>query len=184
MIEPEEFENKIKGFPSEVQQSYRKVKYEIREVILQECGLDEFYNRVVNIIQSAFDFYSVNLYIVESNKKWIALKAGTSEFSRTAIQRGHHLDAGSRTLIGSSVDTGRIRIALDDMQNPLTPYIDLPPIHTELCVPLISLARHTVIGALDIASTKYNAFQIEDCFAFEAIASDVSAFLENKILFD
>ena len=99
------------------------------------------------------------------------------------LQRKHRLRVGQTGIVGYVTSTGNPRIALDTgsdavyFDNP-----DLPDTHSELALPL--RVGTTIVGALDVQSTKPNAFTEEDVEVLSILADVVSVAIENARLFD
>jgi GAF domain-containing protein len=97
------------------------------------------------------------------------------------LERGHRLRIGEEGIVGYAINVGRPRIALDVgadsvyFDNP-----DLPKTRSEMALPLRLGSEY--IGALDIQSTKENAFSNEDIAVFTTLADQIAIAIQNANL--
>ena len=184
MSSSEENTNKINNLSSERQYSYQRMIEEINQLTANADDLTSFYNAIVNSVQRVSDYYSVNLFIVDSERRWAVLKSGTGDVIQSAIQHGHKLAIDEQSMVSRVINTHYTGIAAIKPEQPPIPYpsVELPPVHSELCVPLIS-RQNNVIGVLDIQSEEYDAFQEDDAIIFEALANYMAIQLEDTKYF-
>jgi len=181
MSTSEENTNKINELSPELQSSYQRMIEEINQSTATANDLPAFCDYVVNSIQNVFDYYSINLYVIDSERKWAVLKAGTSEFSQAAIQYGHKHALDGTSLVSRAVNNQSACIGEVDLEDPLIsayPSVSLPPVHSELCMPLIS--QNNVVGVLDIQSSEYKAFQEKEYAFYTLIVEHIVSLLDNK----
>jgi GAF domain-containing protein/DNA-binding LacI/PurR family transcriptional regulator len=151
---------------------------------------DELVQRVVELVGERFDLYYAGLFLVDRTGeqagglgRWAVLRAGTGEAGRQMVARGHRLEVGGTSMIGSCISSQQARIALDvgreavRFDNPL-----LPDTRSELALPLIS--RGEAIGALTIQSAQEAAFSEEDVAILQTMAGQVANAVENARLFE
>jgi len=138
--------------------------------------------QVVKSIQERFNLYYVGLFLVDVNKEWAVLKAGTGAAGGAMIERGHRLKIGEGSMIGWSIANARARITLEAGEDPVrlaTP--DLPKTRSEVAIPLRS--RGQVLGALSIQSSQSDAFDRDAITVFQTMADQVAVALDNANLF-
>ena len=98
------------------------------------------------------------------------------------LERMHQLPLDGSSIVGFSISQGEPRIALDVgtdavyFDNP-----DLPDTRSEMALPL--RVGRQVIGALDVQSTRPNAFTEENIPTLATLADQVSIAIENARLF-
>jgi PAS domain S-box-containing protein len=145
--------------------------------------LETLLDTIVELIRNRFDLYYVGTFLVDKDKEWAVLRAGTGEAGRKQLQKKHRLKVGGESMIGWSIDHKQPRIALDvgkeavHFQNP-----DLPDTHSELALPLIH--RDEVIGALTIQSIEQAAFSPEDVIFLQIMANQLANAIQNARLFE
>jgi GAF domain-containing protein len=99
------------------------------------------------------------------------------------LQRGHSLKIGEQGIVGYVAARGESRVARsvgEDIvffNNP-----DLPETKSEAAIPLRS--GNSIIGVLDVQSTKQEAFSREDMDILAILADQVSLAIENSRLFE
>jgi sensor domain CHASE-containing protein/GAF domain-containing protein len=143
---------------------------------------ESFLPEVANLIQNRLGLYYVGVFLLDANKEYAVLSAGTGEAGAQMIANGHRLAVGGVSMIGWSTATQKPRIALDvgkeaiRFSNPL-----LPLTRSELAIPIVS--RNVTIGALTLQSEKERAFNDNDIVAFQSISDSLAVALENSTLF-
>lgn len=142
--------------------------------------------RVVDLIQQRFDLYYVGLFLVDENREWAVLRAGTGQAGEAMLARSHRLKIEatpeSSSMIGWSITNAQPRIALEAGEDPVrlaTP--DLPETRSEAAIPLRS--RGLVLGAVTVQSSRSGAFDRETIAIFQTMADQVAVALDNARLF-
>ena len=143
---------------------------------------DELIARTVNLITDRFGYYYAAIFLLDPTRQWAELKDATGEAGKTLKAQGHRLEVGGKSMVGTTINTGQARIALDvgtesvRFNNPL-----LPDTHSEIALPLIVGDR--TIGALDVQSTQAAAFAEQDIITLQGMVNQVAIALENARLF-
>jgi len=156
---------------------------EIARVAASVQSLERLLPEVAVRISEAFGFYHVGIFLLDETGKFAVLRAASSEGGKRMLARGHRLEVGQVGIVGYVTATGRPRIALDVgddavyFQNP-----DLPHTRSELALPLKIGDR--IVGALDVQSTKPEAFQREDVQILSAVADQIALAIENIRLYE
>ncbi len=154
---------------------------EVARVTTSILSLEELLPRAVNLIREGLELYYVGIFIVEETGRWAVLRAGTGEAGRIMLERGHRLEVGGASMIGTCIAGGRARIALDVGAEAVrfsNPY--LPDTHSEMALPLFSRGR--VIGAMTIQATQTAAFSDEDITTLQTMADQLGNALVNARL--
>lgn len=155
---------------------------EINKTISGYLNPENFLPEVANLIQNRLDLYYVGIFLLDQNKEYAVLSAGTGEAGSQMLSSGHRLAVGGVSMIGWSTATQQPRIALDvgkeaiRFSNPL-----LPNTRSELAMPIVS--RNVTIGALSLQSERESAFNENDIVAFQSMADSLAVALENATLF-
>lgn len=143
---------------------------------------DLLLQQVTNLIQTRLNLYYVGIFLLDKEKEYVVLRAGTGEAGKAMMAQGHRLAVGGTSMIGWATAKQKARIALDVGQeavrfnNPL-----LPRTRSELAIPIIS--RGLAMGAITLQSDQVNAFNDADIIAFQGIADSLAIALENANLF-
>ncbi len=144
---------------------------------------DELFRQAVELIRDRFDYYHVQIFLVDENRQYAALVASTGDVGRRLMARKHRLAVGSQSVIGRVTQVGEPIIARDTDRDPLHARNELlPNTRSELALPIFDGAR--IIGALDVQSTQSKAFQPEDVRSLEIMASQLGVAIRNARLFE
>jgi GAF domain-containing protein len=144
---------------------------------------EELLQNVANLIRERFDLYYVGIFVVDENRRFANLVAGTGEAGRIMMANNHQLSIGGSSMVGWAVSHGEPRISLDvgteaiRFQNP-----NLPQTRSELAIPI--RAGKQTNGAVSVQSTLPEAFDENDIIVFQNIADSLAIALENASLFD
>jgi GAF domain-containing protein len=159
----------------------RKVN-EIGRTINVILDPNELLPRAANIIELEFECYYTAFFLLDNTGQWAELRAATGEAGRVLRENRFHLDINGLSTVGTSIRTKQGRIVQEDraepvrFDNPLLPYT-----RSQVVLPLIIGER--VIGALEMHSTKDNAFTVQDMDAFQNMANEIAVSLENSRLY-
>ncbi|MEK9161716.1 MAG: GAF domain-containing protein [Chloroflexota bacterium] len=144
---------------------------------------EELIVKSVELIRERFNLYYAAMFLVDDVGHWAVLRHATGEAGQELLRRQHRLEIGGRSMVGSAVAGRQARIALDvgveavRFANPL-----LPETHSEMALPLIVGA--TVIGALDVQSTEYNAFSEADIIVLQTMTDQLATAIQNARLIE
>ncbi|HJW83606.1 MAG TPA: GAF domain-containing protein, partial [Anaerolineae bacterium] len=140
---------------------------EVGRQVAAILDLDVLFDRVVELIQTRFNYYFVAVAIHEEGSDEIVLAAAT-----TPALRGGRIKVG-QGIIGAVVSSGEPLRVNDVSSDPsaIAPTL-LPETRSEVAVPMIFGGR--ILGALDIESTERDAFSDEDEFILRALADQAA----------
>jgi GAF domain-containing protein/HAMP domain-containing protein len=138
--------------------------------------------QVVDLVQGRFALYYVGLFLLDEAGQYALLEAGTGEPGRIMKQRGHRLEVGGHSMVGTACGRRQACIALDvgaepvHFDNPL-----LPDTRSEMALPL--MVGNRLLGALDVQATQPAAFSAEDIAVLQLVADQVAIAIQNARLF-
>ncbi len=145
--------------------------------------LNELLIRTVDNIRASFGFYHVQVFLLDDDRRYADLAASTGEAGRELLRRNHRLAVGSQSIIGRTTLTGEPTLTIDTTGDPLHRKNDLlPETRSELALPLV--VGDQLLGALDVQSTRPDAFAQEDIDSLQVMASQVSIAIRNAQLFE
>jgi GAF domain-containing protein/HAMP domain-containing protein len=145
-------------------------------------NLEELLTRVTHLISHRFGFYHVGIFLLDVRGEYAVLRASNSPGGQVMLAREHKLRVGRVGIVGYVTSTGNARVALDVgedavfFDNP-----DLPETRSEMALPLKIGDR--IIGALDVQSTKENAFSEDDVQTLRLLADQLAIAIDNARLF-
>jgi len=143
---------------------------------------DELISRIANLITEEFGYYYSAVYLIDESGKWVELKEATGDAGKVLKEGKHRLEVESLNIIGRSILTRQAQIAHDigenatQFNNPLLPYT-----RSEIALPLY--IGDSILGALDVHSTKKAAFNEQDIETLQNMANQVAISLDNARLF-
>jgi GAF domain-containing protein len=150
-----------------------EVTAEISQLAMVRQPPFQFMKQVVNIIQNRFDFYSINLFLVEPNRKWASCRVAAGQSAQEILLRTPKVAIGGGSTLGWILESGHSSVAYLPWPTSQLFGVPLPKIASELMLALHLGGR--VIGVLDINSIEPFAFQHKEEFsAFQAIADQIA----------
>jgi len=142
-----------------------------------ETRLQDTLQRAAEALTAEMDGASVALLLLESESRILRLVSGTGYPHNLIGNLCLTLDEG---IAGWVAKHGQPLIVPDVQQDPRY-YRVLPNIRSELCVPLT--AGPFIIGALNVASPKPNAFTNDDIRLLSTLGSNIALLVERARLF-
>lgn len=150
---------------------------EIAQIAATVSGPTELLARTVSYIRDRFGVYHVQAFLVDAERRYANLIASTGEAGELLMQRGYRLAVGSQSAIGSALLTGEsVTLLAGENQTDFVARRNnelLPDTRSELVLPMI--VGDVVIGALDVQSTRGNAFNAEMVENLQILAAQVAA---------
>lgn len=142
---------------------------------------DELIQEVVEVIRDRFDLYYVGLFLVDDEREWAYLRAGTGTAGRAMLDRHHRIQIG-QGMIGWCIAKARSRVSLETDQDIVRVTTnELPETRSEAAIPL--LARGIVIGAITVQDTHTDRFDEASIVALQTMADLVSISIDNARLY-
>ncbi len=143
---------------------------------------DEFLNRAISLISERLGTYHVGVFLLDSAGEWAVLKGAHSRGGQQMVAQGYRVQVREDEMIGYVLRHGLPRRAFDVGKDAVTfDYPDLPDTRSQVALPL--RARGTVIGVLDVQSTRPEAFDEENITLLQALADQMALALSNAQLF-
>ncbi len=143
---------------------------------------DQLLRQVVDLARERFNLYYVGLFLLDEERKFAVLRAGTGEAGQQMLAQRHRLEVGGDSMIGQCVARSEARIALDVGEEAArfdSPF--LPATRSEMALPLRSRGR--VIGAMTVQSVEEAAFNEADIAVMQTMADQVAVAIDNAQLF-
>jgi transcriptional regulator with GAF, ATPase, and Fis domain len=140
---------------------------------------DNFYQEIVDIIQSRFNYYGIQFWdVIEDNTFVLRGQAGAY---RNHLKIGHSLHT-TQGITGEVIRTGRSYLSNDVTSDSHYTNLSLPiETQSELSVPVIRDGK--VVATLNIESDRKDAFDEDDIVTLEAVASQVAVAMMNQRLY-
>jgi GAF domain-containing protein len=179
------FTGNLQNILAQSQRAARQLRTvaEIAEVANSTLDLDQLLPRLVDMIRDQMVFYHVQIFLIDDFKENAQLVASTGHIGEQLLARGHSLPVGSRSVIGQVTSRGEVVYATDASRDPVHRANEfLSATRSEIALPLYDGVQ--VIGALDVQSTRTNAFSTEDINTLEIMATQISIAVRNARLFN
>jgi len=154
----------------------------IAQAATENIQTGEFLPRLVEMIRERLSFYHVQVFLIDETGREARLVASTGIAGQQLLARGHRLPVGSRSVIGQVTQYGEVVYATDTSIDPIHRRNEfLPATRSELALPLRDGVK--VIGALDVQSTRPNAFTPQDIEILQLMANQIAIIIRNAHLF-
>lgn len=137
---------------------------------------------VVSQVQTAFNYYHTQIYLLDAQGKYLRLTAATGTAGQRLLEKGHQLAIGEG-LVGQAAMQNKpalipnVALNRDWLANP-----ELPQTHAELAVPIAFGAQ--VLGVLDVQHSTAGGLDEQDLTLMQSMANQVAIVLQNARLFE
>jgi PAS domain S-box-containing protein len=155
-----------------------QVSTEVAQEIAAAPALDELFWRVVDLVQTRFGYYYVQVYTLENEE--LRLQAGSGEVGRRLKEAGHKIMAVSPlSIIAQAAQTAVPVLVPDVFQEPKwLPNIWLPDTRCELAVPI--QLRHEILGVLDVQHDIVGGLTPEDQILLAGLCGQIAIAMEYR----
>jgi len=154
---------------------------EVGRVAASILDSDQVIQEVVELIRDRFNLYYVGLFLVDQNREWANLRAGTGQAGRAMLNRQHRIKIG-QGMIGWCIANILPRVALEVGEDSFRlATTELPKTRSEAAIPL--QVRGQVIGALTVQDTQPGKFDEHTITALQTMADLVSIAIDNARLY-
>ncbi|MGQ9889683.1 MAG: GAF domain-containing protein [Aggregatilineales bacterium] len=180
-----QLQDSIAGLEERVQARTRDLETaaEIASAANQVRELDDLLSLTVNLIRDRFNFYYVQIYLLDSSGQWAVLKDGTGYVGRKLLARGHRLPVAGNSIVAEVIRTQKPYVVQNTAEDPyFLPNELLPDTRAEIAIPL--MAKNQIIGVLDIQHSQMNAFEPNEQRLFQTLADQLAVTFENVNLFE
>lgn len=137
---------------------------------------------IVEQVRSAFDYYYVQIYLLDDQEKVLHMRGGTGEAGQLMLARQHQLPIGQGLVGRAAADNTAVFIpdvsqSPDWKSNPL-----LPDTRAEIAVPIAIGDR--VLGVLDVQHDVSEGLTEGDLSLLQSVASQVAIAFRNARSFE
>ncbi len=158
--------------------AYLAASSEIGKLVTSTLDLKAILPQTVDLIRDRFGFYHSAVFIVDETGRNAILQEASGETGQQMKRMGHSLPVGSKSVVGEATKTGKAIVINDTASSPVHKFNPLlPETRAEAAIPLKVGDRN--IGAIDIQSTKVNAFTEEDISVLQSLADQIAIAIEN-----
>jgi len=157
---------------------------EVGESLNSLLGPEAVLGEAVQLMQDRFELYHVHLYLYDKLSDALVVSAGSGPIGAQLVAAGHRIPMNAPRSLVAQAATSEDVVNVDDVRgdarflpNPL-----LPETRSELALPL--LARHGLVGVLDVQDNRPGRFTEADRDTFRILAGQIAIALENARVFD
>lgn len=154
----------------------------VARTIASVQDINELLPAITRLVSEQFGFFHVGIFLLDEGGEKAVLRAANSAGGLQMLGERYSLSLDEHSIVGHTISRHEPRIALDVGTDSVyfnNPY--LPETRSEMALPLRVADR--VIGALDVQSTKTNAFSQEDIGVIATLADQIAIAIENARLF-
>jgi len=156
---------------------------EVGRKISSVVNLNELLPYVGNLLRETFQYYNVNIFLLEPSSGTLALKALCLSGQKGVIPVGVPLEVDEESIVGWVAQSGEPILANDVSDDPRYRAVEaLRDTRSELAVPV--KIGNKVLGVLDVESTEVDAFSEADLFTVQTLADQLGVAIENARLYD
>jgi GAF domain-containing protein len=141
-------------------------------------AVDELLDQMAGLIQEAFNYYLVEMGLVEGDEVVFKVRAERNKVSQFESFR---LKVGEQGITGWVADAGEPLLVPDVSQEPLYLKVADTETRSELAVPIKT--KEKVIGVINVESDRLDAFDVSDLAVLQSLAHQAAIAIENARLF-
>ncbi|MBZ0303296.1 MAG: GAF domain-containing protein, partial [Anaerolineae bacterium] len=146
-----------------------------REAAVQN-DLGTLLNQVVDLIYAEYQFYHVQVFLLDDIEENAVLAASHGEAGAALLYQRLKVPVRSASAISSTIETRRAQLD-SDLSADRSLGAVLPGTQSRLVLPLFAQGR--VIGVLDIQSAERDAFREDELHAYELLADQIGLAMSN-----
>lgn len=136
---------------------------------------------VVEQVRTAFNYYHVHIYLLDSTGEFLVMAGGTGEAGKTMMARGHKIPKG-RGLVGRAAKFREAVIVSNTAADPnWLPNPLLPETKSEIAIPIV--AGEDLLGVLDVQNNVAGSLGQQDADLLNAIANQLAVAMRNARLY-
>lgn len=145
-------------------------------------NVEDLLQKSINLIRDRFGFYHASIFLLDPLGEYAILRESTGEAGRQLKLSNHRLKVGSSSIVGQTTHLGE-PVVVNDVTAEASYYANplLPDTRSELAIPL--KVGDQLLGALDVQSTLFDAFQQEEINILQVLADQVAVAITNANLF-
>ncbi len=169
---------------SEARFKLSEITSQITQRISSRLGLEQVLDEAIGYVVANYpDIYHAQIFLVDEVEKKARLAASTGEAGKKLLALQHSLEVGSQSVIGKVTSGAQPVIARARTTGSVHRANEyLPDTKVEAAFPLIIGSK--VIGALDLQSTRPEAFPDADVPVFQTLADHIAISIDNARLFE
>jgi GAF domain-containing protein len=149
----------------------------VARALMGQRDLDHLLEETVRVIQDAFGYSHVQVFLVDEENGYAVLRQRTGQPADEEAGEGIRHLVGSTSLIGQVTRNGQALIGRESDRHQM-----MAGMRTEVVLPLAAGDR--LFGALDLQSVAADAFREDNLPLLQLVADQVAVAIENARLYD
>jgi len=163
--------------------NYMQATAEVARTAATLHNLDTLLQRAVLLLNERFELYHTSIFLLDPTGEYAVLRASAGQSSEEILARQMRFRSGEEGIVGHVVATGEPHIVQDTSTDPYyIPNPLLPDTRSEMVLPLRIGQR--ILGALDIQSSRPNAFLSDELQILQILADQIAVAIENLRLLE
>lgn len=143
--------------------------------------LSQLLSEIARLISERFDFYAVNIFLMDESGERLTLRATNTPSAHQLIDKGYHLPLDQPGIVASAARTRMPRLAADVRQDDqYLASAEFPFTRSEASLPLVTGGR--LLGVLDVQSARSAPLTHDDLSVLQTLANQVAIAIENAQL--
>ncbi len=149
--------------------------------ISQVHELEAMLKEAVELIRQRFEFYYVQIYLLDESQRFLVLRAGSGNIGAQLHARGHRLQLTLGSINGTAALEKRTVQVNETATSPIfRPNPLLPDTKSETSIPL--LVADKLVGVIDLQSAQIGGLSAIVLPAIETLAGQIAIAVENNTL--
>ena len=138
----------------------------------------------VEMMQGRFGLYHAHIYVLDSTRLKLSVRAGSGDVGRILRDRHHSISMNEEKNMVAHAARAQEVVVINDtsLESDFVPTPLLPQTRSEMAVPLVIGSR--TLGVLDLQDNQPDRFQQADVDAFSILAGQIATAMENARLFE
>lgn len=179
-LEQDRQELRKKTTDLEQRQMQLQTTAEISKAITSELDPTTIFQLTVNLLQERLNLYYTGIFILDKEKQYAVLKAGSGEEGEAMLAEGYQVPANENSIVGWAIVNNEAHTS-QDIEQDLFRSPHLPLTRSELAIPIASRGR--VWGAVSIQSVNAQGFDESNIAILKTITDNLASAFENAQLY-
>ncbi|MEA2008190.1 MAG: GAF domain-containing protein, partial [Chloroflexota bacterium] len=162
---------------------HQQASSEVMREAISALEIESLLPRLAALINERFNLYRMGIFLADSTKEWVVLRAADGEDVDEELISKFRLKIGEEGIVGYVAETGNSFFTDDVREEPK--FVDDPKasdVRSEVALPL--RVRENIIGVLDMQSRETAAFTDEDMEILQTLADQIAMAINNARLFE
>ncbi len=162
---------------------FSRIAAEIAQDLISTSSIDTLLNQGVNLINARMGFSFTGFYLANETRRELFLKTAQGPDADRLVGEGKRIPYGPPSMLGWVAENKLQRLITRLTGDPLQLEAELlPGNQSELAIPI--LGGDSLLGVLDLQSTRTTAFDNEIIVVLQMLASQIATSIQNVYQFE